>query len=41
MLDLAIGLSKTSRLGCEIVMSEELDGLVVALPGETRNLRLE
>ncbi len=41
MLDLAIGLSKTSRLGCQIVMSEELDGLVVALPGETRNLLLE
>ncbi len=41
MLDLAIGLSKTSRLGCQIVMSEELDGLVVALPDETRNLLLE
>ena len=41
MLDLAVGLSKTSRLGCQIVMSEELDGLVVALPDETRNLLLE
>jgi 2Fe-2S ferredoxin len=33
MLDLAFGLTKTSRLGCQIVMSEELDGLTVALPG--------
>ncbi len=33
MLDLAFDLKKTSRLGCQILMSEELDGLVVALPG--------
>ena len=32
MLDLAFGLEKTSRLGCQIVMSEALDGLVVRLP---------
>ncbi|HTJ90188.1 MAG TPA: ferredoxin family 2Fe-2S iron-sulfur cluster binding protein [Acidocella sp.] len=37
MLDLAFGLEKTSRLGCQIVMSEELDGLVVRLPAATRN----
>jgi len=39
MLDLAFGLTKTSRLGCQIVMSEELDGLVVSLPPGTRNLQ--
>jgi 2Fe-2S ferredoxin len=33
MLDLAFGLTKTSRLGCQIRISEELDGLVVMLPG--------
>ena len=33
MLDLAFDLKKTSRLGCQILMNEELDGLVVALPG--------
>lgn len=33
MLDLAFGLKKTSRLGCQILMSEDLDGLIVALPG--------
>ncbi len=38
MLDLAFGLEKTSRLGCQIVISEELDGLVVRLPPGSRNL---
>jgi len=34
MLDLAYGLTRTSRLGCQIVMSEELDGLTVTLGPE-------
>lgn len=38
MLDLAFGLTKTSRLGCQIIMTEALDGLVVKLPKETRNM---
>ncbi|MFV3074036.1 ferredoxin family 2Fe-2S iron-sulfur cluster binding protein [Niveispirillum fermenti] len=33
MLDLAFGLTKTSRLGCQIRMVPELDGLTVKLPG--------
>ena len=41
MLDLAFDLTVTSRLGCQIVMSEELDGLTVSLPAETRNMLLE
>ena len=32
MLDLAFGLEKTSRLGCQIVITSALDGLVVRLP---------
>ena len=32
MLDLAFGLTETSRLGCQIIMSDDLDGLVVTLP---------
>ena len=32
MLDLAVGLQKHSRLGCQLVMTPELDGLVVRLP---------
>ena len=38
MLDLAFNLTKTSRLGCQIVITEELDGLTVRLPAATRNL---
>lgn len=38
MLDLAFGLTHTSRLGCQIIMTEELDGLVVKLPAATRNM---
>jgi len=41
MLDLAFGLMPTSRLGCQIIISEELDGLVIHLPAQTRNLLLE
>jgi ferredoxin len=37
MLDLAYGLTPTSRLGCQIVMSEELDGLIVSLPTAFNN----
>ncbi|MEI8396493.1 MAG: ferredoxin family 2Fe-2S iron-sulfur cluster binding protein [Rhodospirillaceae bacterium] len=37
MLDLAFGLAKTSRLGCQIRMTDELDGLVVTLPAASRN----
>ena len=40
MLDLAFGLEATSRLGCQIIMTEELDGLTVKLPAETRNMLL-
>ena len=40
MLDLAFGLTRTSRLGCQIIMSDELDGLTVSLPSETRNMMM-
>jgi 2Fe-2S ferredoxin len=40
MLDLAFGLSATSRLGCQIIITEELDGLTVRLPTQTRNMLL-
>jgi 2Fe-2S ferredoxin len=38
MLDLAFGLEKTSRLGCQLVITEKLDGLIVKLPAASRNL---
>ncbi len=40
MLDLAFGLTKTSRLGCQIEITEALDGLTVQLPAQTRNMLL-
>jgi 2Fe-2S ferredoxin len=33
MLDLAFDLKKSSRLGCQIIMDQDKDGLKVALPG--------
>ena len=41
MLDLAFGLTHTSRLGCQIKMTEELDGLTVRLPPATRNMMVD
>jgi len=40
MLDLAYGLTRTSRLCCQILVTEELDGLKVNLPTETHNMML-
>ena len=40
MLDLAFGLTHTSRLGCQIIMSDKLDGLKVTLPAATRNMQV-
>jgi len=41
MLDLAFGLTSTSRLGCQIIITEALDGLTVNLPSQIRNMMLE
>lgn len=41
MLDLAFGLTHTSRLGCQIILTDELDGLKVKLPEATRNMMVE
>ncbi len=40
MLDLAFGLTPTSRLGCQIILTKELDGLTLIVPVETRNVSL-
>ena len=32
MLELAFGLTATSRLGCQIIIDESLDGLTVKVP---------
>jgi ferredoxin len=39
MLDLASGARRTSRLSCQIVLTPELDGLVVHVPAESRNMQ--
>ncbi len=38
MLDLAFGLTRTSRLGCQIIITEDMDGLTVRLPEGTNNM---
>ena len=38
MLDLAFDVRETSRLGCQITMTEDLNGLVVTLPAQHYNL---
>lgn len=39
MLDLAFGLTETSRLGCQVKMTKDIDGMVVKLPAMTRNMQ--
>ncbi|WFC99883.1 mitochondrial matrix iron-sulfur protein [Malassezia yamatoensis] len=41
MLDLAFGLTDTSRLGCQVKVSRELDGVSVQLPAATRNMYVD
>jgi 2Fe-2S ferredoxin len=41
MLDLAFGLTHTSRLGCQIMMNDSLNGLKVRLPSATRNMQVD
>ncbi|KAI0340245.1 ferredoxin [Trametopsis cervina] len=38
MLDMAFGLTDTSRLGCQVKLTKELDGMTCTLPSATRNM---
>lgn len=40
MLDLAFGLTHTSRLGCQIMVSDAIDGIRVRVPSATRNMQV-
>jgi 2Fe-2S ferredoxin len=40
MLDLAFGLTHTSRLGCQIMVTQALDGIRLKLPSATRNMQV-
>lgn len=39
MLDLAAGVTRTSRLACQIELTDALDGLEVRIPGESRDMQ--
>ena len=39
MLDLAAGVTRTSRLSCQIELGEEFDGIEVRIPGESRDMQ--
>uniref|UniRef100_A0A665TWS3 2Fe-2S ferredoxin-type domain-containing protein n=1 Tax=Echeneis naucrates TaxID=173247 RepID=A0A665TWS3_ECHNA len=39
MLDLAYGLTDTSRLGCQICLSKSLDGMVARVPESVTDIR--
>jgi ferredoxin len=39
MLDLAAGVTRTSRLACQIVLTAALEGLEVRIPGESHNMQ--
>ena len=39
MLDFAAGVRRTSRLSCQIELTDELDGLSVTVPAEAHDMR--
>ena len=41
MLDLAFGLTQTSRLGCQVKLDPKLDGMRIQLPSATRNMAVD
>ena len=40
LLEYAFGLGKTSRLGCQIKVTEEMNGMIIYLPSDGRNFVL-
>lgn len=40
MLDLAAGVTRTSRLSCQIELTEAVDGLEVRIPEESRDMQM-
>ena len=41
MLDMAFGLTHTSRLGCQITVVEGMEGATITLPNATRNFYVD
>lgn len=40
MLDLAAGVARTSRLSCQIVLDDALDGIEIRIPGVRRDMQI-
>ncbi|MEJ2408420.1 MAG: 2Fe-2S iron-sulfur cluster-binding protein [Novosphingobium sp.] len=40
MLDLAAGVARTSRLSCQIELTEALDGIEVRIPGVSHDMQI-
>ena len=41
LLDMAYGLAATSRLGCQIVVTQDLEGMTLRLPAASHNMLLD
>ena len=41
LLDLAYGLTHTSRLGCQVAVTRDMDGMTIKLPSATRNFYVD
>lgn len=41
MLDMAFGLTETSRLGCQIIVTEHMNGMLLEMPKATRNFYVD
>ena len=41
LLDRAFGLSATSRLGCQVIITKELDGIEVTIPDYSVNIYVD
>ena len=41
MLDLAFGLTETSRLGCQVILDENMEGVEIKIPAVTRNMAVD
>ena len=41
LLDLAFGLTHTSRLGCQVIITKEFTDTIICIPAATRNLYVD
>ncbi len=41
LLDLAFGLTHTSRLGCQVILTKEFEGQIIEIPSATKNLYVD